>query len=228
VTSDFSASYALFAVPATGGTPRMIAAGSQIQWITSDASYIYFVQGGIMRADRAGSNVTSVVAPMGTTWGFAVDATNVYWAAYSNGGALYRRALAGGDVTTLRTSSQPITFPIVDGDDIDFVEGINTPDTCRSTVWSIAKAGGTPRQISPGMSGTDVSLVARDGLYLYWSRASIPGYVLRTVKGQTPEILAMGQDNVTPVVVGPTDIYWIVGPSRSVPQSGYEVRTLPK
>lgn len=228
VTSGFSASYALFAVPVTGGTPRMIAAGAQIQWITSDASYIYFVQGGIMRADRAGSGVTSVVAPMGTVWGFAVDATNIYWAAYSNGGTLYRRALAGGDVTAMHTSTQPITFPIIDGDDIDFVEGINTPDTCMSTVWAIAKAGGTPRQISPGTSGTDVSLIARDGPYLYWSRASIDGYVLRTVKGQRPEVLAMGQDNVTPVVVGATDIFWIAGPSRTAFQSEYEVRTLPK
>lgn len=206
----------------------MITAGSQISGITSDASYIYFAAGSIMRADRTGSKVTTLVAVTDPLWGFAVDATDVYWATYSNGGTLSRRALAGGDVTKLRTSTQPITFPIVDGDDIDFVEGINTPDTCRSAVWSIAKSGGTPRQVSPGMTGTDVSLVTRDGSYLYWSRVSYPGYVLRTVKGQTPEILAMGQDNLTPVVVGAADIFWIVGPTPTVPGSGYEVRTLPK
>ena len=103
-----------------------------------------------MRTDRAGSNATPVVQVTGTPWGFAVDATNVYWASYSNGGALYRRALAGGDTATLRASTAPITHPIVDGDDIDFVEGINTPDTCQSAVWSVAKAGGTPRMLSRG------------------------------------------------------------------------------
>ena len=127
------------------GPPGAIATGSRVASVTSDASSIYFVNGtSIMRADRAGSTATPVVQVTGTPWGFAVDATNVYWASYSNGGALYRRALAGGETATLRASTAPITRPIVDGDDIDFVEGINTPDTCQSAVWSVAKAGGRP------------------------------------------------------------------------------------
>ena len=145
VTTDRTGKASLFAVAATGGTSRAIATGSRVGSVTSDASSIYFVNGtSIMRTDRAGSTATPVVQVTGTPWGFAVDATNVYWASYSNGGALYRRALAGGDTATLRASTAPITHPIVDGDDIDFVEGINTPDTCQSAVWSVAKAGGTP------------------------------------------------------------------------------------
>jgi cellulose synthase/poly-beta-1,6-N-acetylglucosamine synthase-like glycosyltransferase len=42
------------------------------------------------RADRAGSGVTPVVEVIGALWGFAVDDMNVYWASYSNGGALSR------------------------------------------------------------------------------------------------------------------------------------------
>lgn len=229
VTNDRTDMTWLVSIPATGGTSRVIATGSRIASITSDASSIYFGQqasGGyrIMRADRAGSGVTPVVEVTGALWGFAVDDTNIYWASYSNGGALYRRALAGGDTTTLRASSSPITFPIVDGDDIDFVEGISTPDTCQSAVWSVRKTGaGAPRLISPGTSGIDVWRPVRDGTHVYWASGGRDGAVLRTVKGQAPELLAVNQLNVGQVILGPTDFYWIAGTGL-----GYEVRTLPK
>ena len=90
VTNDRTGNAALLAIPVTGGTSRMVATGSRIAWITSDASGIYFAQGNqIVRADRSGSGVTPVVGAAGTLWGFAVDETNVYWASYSNGGALF-------------------------------------------------------------------------------------------------------------------------------------------
>ena len=113
VTNDRTGNGSLLAIPVTGGTPRMVATGARIAWLTSDASSIYFAQGNqIMRADRSGSGVTPVVGAAGTLWGFAVDEANVYWASYSNGGTLSRRGLAGGNTTTLHTSSAPLTFPI--------------------------------------------------------------------------------------------------------------------
>ena len=77
--------------------------------------------------------------------------------------------------------------------------------------------------ISPGTTGTDVWGPVRDDTRLYWSRASRQGYVLRTVKGEMPEVLASEQSNISPLVLGPSDVYWIVGSGP-----GYEVRTLPK
>lgn len=231
---DRNNGYSLIAIPATGGTSRVVAAGSTIGWITAYGASIYFAQGnGIMRVDRTASNKApeSVVVAAGTLWGFAVDDTNVYWAAYSTGGSLNRRSLAGGDTTKLRTSSAPITFPIIDGDDIDYMEGINTPATCMSAIWAIAKSGaGAPRLISPGTSGIDVRVPVRDGTTLYWSSDSPHGAVLKMVKGQTPEILAASQINVTAPVLGPSDIYWIATDSRVLtgPDWLYEVRTLPK
>jgi len=232
VTNDRSGGSSLLAIPATGGTPRTIATGSQIgsqiAYVTSNASGVYFAQNNvIMRVDPAGAVNTPVAGPTGVVWGFAVDETNVYWAAYANGGALYRRALTGGDTTTMRTSTAPITFPTVDGDDIDFIEGTNTPATCASAIWAIAKVGGAPRLISPGTSGIDVARVVRDGTTLYWASNSPHGAVLRMIRGQTPEtpeILAAEQVNVGAPVVGATDIYWIA----SAPGGSYEIRTLPK
>ena len=224
VNNDRFGGSALVAIPATGGTFRVVATGEQISQITSDASGIYFGQGGVMRADRAGSSVTPVVTSTAPFWGFAVDETNVYWASYANGGALYRRALAGGDTTTLRVSSRPITHPIVVGDDIYFVEGI--VDTCDSAVWAVSKtAGGAARLISPGTSGTGAWRLVRDGGDVYWGRSAPQGALLRTVKGQTPEILVADQLNVASVFVGVTDVYWIATTSDF---STYEVRSLPK
>jgi hypothetical protein len=229
VANDRSGMAALFALPVTGGTSRIIATGSGIGFVTSDASGIYFAQksgGGyrIVRADRAGSGVTPLLEVMGTLWGFVIEETNIYWASYSNGGGLYRRSLAGGDTTTLRISGSPITSPVSDGADIDFVEGISTPATCQSAIWSIAKAGGgTPRLLSPGTSGNDVWRPVRDEGHLYWAKSNPHGEILRTVRGQTPEILAADQSGVGQVILGPTDVYWIAGTG-----SAYEVRTLPK
>ena len=232
VTSDRTGVYSLFSIPATGGTPRMVATGSEIWYVTSDASSVYFGQkvatgsssSRIMRVDRTTSAVTPLVEIPGALWGFAIDGTNVYWAWYSNGGSLSRRPLAGGDTVVLFASSAPITFPINDGADIDFVEGINTPDVCQSSIWSIRKGGGAPSLLSPGTSGIDAGRLARGDTHVYWGRGSRQGAILRTVKGQTPEILAVDQANVGWVIaVGPTDVYWIASSG-----SGYEVRTLPK
>jgi hypothetical protein len=237
VTNDRAGGASLAVVAAAGGIPQVIAKGAGFGSLTSDASGIYFgvratstsaAPGAsrIMRVDRAGTGVTPVVEVTGTLWGFAVDDTNVYWAAYWNGGALSRRSLAGGDTTTLRASSAPITSPVVDGEDLLFVEGISTPDVCQSAIWSVPKigAGGVaPRLISPGTSGIDVFRPVRDGTHLYWARSSRQGAILRTVKGQTPELLAADQRSVGALTLGPTDVYWIAGTGSS-----YEVRTLPK
>jgi hypothetical protein len=210
----------------------MVATGSEIWYLTSDASSIYFGQktatgattSRIMRVDRATSAVTPLVEIPGMLWGFAIDGTNVYWAWYSNGGTLSRRSLAGGDTTTLYASTAPITFPVIDGDDIDFVVGINTPDVCQSSIWSVAKGGGTPGRLTPGTSGIDAGRLVTDGTHLYWGRGSRQGAILRTVKGQTPEILAADQANISWITaVGATDVYWVASSG-----AGYEVRTLPK
>jgi hypothetical protein len=229
VTNDRTGMSSLFAIPATGGTAQLIATGPGLGSLTSDASGIYFGQqvsgsSRIFRADRAGAAVTPIVEVSGAFWGFAIDDTNIYWAAYSNGGTLYRRALAGGDTTTMYASSSPLTFPIADGDDIVFVQGINTPDVCQSSIWAVPKAGGgAPRLISPGTSGIDAWRPVRDDTHIYWGRASYHGAILRMVKGETPEILATDQANAAPLILGPADIYWV-----ATNGSSYEVRTLPK
>jgi len=225
----------LASVSVAGGASTLLASGQELRYLAFDASGIYFSDqasgqstGRILHTDRNGSPPTVSVNLTGNLWGFDIDDANIYWAEYANGGVLQRRSLSGGDATTLRTSTEAITIPVIDGADIDYVEGTSTPDTCRSRVMAVAKAGGSaPQQISPGSSGVDVMEVVRDDTHIYWASSSSKGAIFRTQKGQTADILAADQLNPAGLIVGATDVYWI---SRSgISQSDvYEVRTVPK
>jgi hypothetical protein len=220
----------LRAIPTAGGAPTELYQALDITDVTPDASGIYFEThwsgrpSEILHTGRDGTGMRTVVTPSGTT-GFTVDNENIYWATYSaNGSALFRRPLRGGTGTTLTSLMAPITRPISDGVDIAFVEGISTPDTCRSAVMSVPKSGGTPtKRISPGTSGVDVTGLARDDTHLYWSSTGVHGAVLRAQKGQTPEIIAADQQSASRPVLGPRDVYWIASNA-----SMYQVRTVPK
>jgi hypothetical protein len=224
----------LASVPVAGGTSMLLASGNELRYLAFNASGIYFADQGsgqstgrIMLTDRKGSAPTVSVNLTGVLWGFDIDDANIYWAEYANGGVLRRRSLSGGDTTTLRTTQEGISSPVSDSSDIDYIEGTNTPDTCRSRVMAVAKAGGAPQQISPGSSGVDVWGVVRDDTHIYWASNGSKGAIYRTQKGQTPEILAANQQGPAGLVVGVTDVYWI---SRSVGSSSdvYEVRAVPK
>jgi len=221
---------ALRAVRTTGGLPLDIAQAPRIMDVLPMPAEIYFGKGGsgvphqVVRTGRDGTGARTVVSLFGTLWGFAVDDGNVYVADYDYGGLIVQRPLGGGSGGTLTTSPEPITRPIIDGEDIVFVQGVSTPDTCRSAVMSIPKSLGTPLQrISPGTSGVDVMGLVRDDMFIYWSSTGVHGAVLRVQKGQTPEIIAAEQQSASPPVLGPRDVYWIARAG-----STYEVRTVPK
>jgi hypothetical protein len=220
----------LHAIPATGGTPKEIAQGSDITDVTPDASGVYFalhssgLPSRIMHTGRDGIGTRTVVSAIIPLSGFAVDQEDVYWTGYFNGGVLVRNSLSSGTMGTLTGSMDPFASPISDGFDIDFVEGTSTPDACRSAVVSVSKSVGTPiKRISPGTSGVDVMGLVRDDTHLYWSSTGAHGAVVRVVKGQTPEIIAADQQSASRPVLGPKDVYWIARAG-----SMYQVRTVPK
>jgi hypothetical protein len=204
--------------------PRDIAQAPRIMYVLPTPAGIYFGKGGsgvlhqVVRTGRDGVGAKSVISLFGTLWGFALDDLNVYVADYDYRGLIVRGPLIGGSTGTLTTSPEPITSPILDGQDIIFVEGVSSPDTCRSAVMSLS--GG---RISPGTSGIDVMGLVRDDSHIYWSSTGVRGAVLRVRKGQTPEIIAADQQSASPPVLSPTDVYWIARAGAT-----YEVRTVPK
>jgi hypothetical protein len=221
----------LSAVLVGGSSSKDIATANGLDYVAFDASGIYFADRGpgpgasrIMFTDRSGSPPTPVVNLVGVLWGFAVDQFSIYWAEYASGGMLQRRDLAGGVTTTLLSSTEPINSPMVDGDDIVYIEGTNTPDTCRSRVMLIDHAGAhAPWQISTGSSGVDVWKVARNGPNLYWVSSGIRGAVFRSEQARTPEVLAADQASAWGLVTNATDVYWIARANTT-----YVVRSVPK
>jgi hypothetical protein len=93
----------------------------------------------------------------------------------------------------------------------------------RITKTPRAQGGMNGRQISPGSSGVDVMRLVRDDTHVYWASHSAQGAVLRTRKGETPEILAADQQSTSGLVLSSTEVYWIARAGTV-----YEVRTVPK
>jgi hypothetical protein len=221
----------LRAISTTGGLPRDIAQAPQIIGVVPSPAGIYFGKAGsgvidqVVRTGRDGTGARAVISLFGTLWGFAIDDYEVYVADYDYRGLIVRGPLIGiGGGGTMTTSPEPITSPIVDGDDIVFVEGVSAPDTCRSAVMAISRSGpAVIQRLSPGTSGVDVMGLVRDDMHIYWSSAGVRGAVLRVRKGQIPEIIAADQQGASPPVLGATDVYWIARAG-----STYEVRTVPK
>jgi hypothetical protein len=219
--------YTLFSIPITGGSPRAIAKGVAMADIVLAPGVIYFSleqagRGTVQRVARDGSNLTTILETTDALGGFAVDDTQIYWTTNANGGTLSSRALGGGPVKTLRTSTSSLSAPLVDGENLHYVEGTNTPATCRSVIMSIPKTGGEPRRVSPGTSGIDTSKLTADGNHLYWISQSPMGAVLRAVPGETPTILAAGQLSRL-LALSSTHLYWV-----AFSNAAYEVRMAPK
>ena len=222
---------ALRAIRTAGGAPIELYQALEITDVTPDPSGVYFTAqysgrpSEIVHVDRDGTNARRVVSNNNIA-GFALDDENIYvTGSTTNGGFLFRTPLRSGTGTTLVSSMDPITRPVVDGSDIVFVQGISTPDTCRSAVMMIPKSGAAQgaTRLSPGTSGVDVMGVVRDDTHLYWSSSGLHGAVLRARKGQIPEIIAAEQQSASKPVLGPKDVYWIARAG-----SNYEVRTVPK
>ena len=85
-------------------------------------------------------------------------------------------------------------------------------------------SGGTPRLVSLGNSGSDVSSFAVGDAFVYWTTPDAGGFVFRAAKGGAmPEVIAAAQPGATAVAVDATRVYWIAAGAH-----GDEVRAIAK
>ena len=224
-------------IPVSGGLRVDITRG-EISYLTFADSWVYYGWSGgasdsIERTHIDTLESSKVVDVKGRLSGLTVNLQavlkQVYWTANDNGGGFFAHDLVNDNETTLHTSVEPISSPVVNGGLGLFVEGIATPDTCRSAIRMAWISSPRPAMnYSPGTTGINATRLAMGQPYLYWLSVGIHGAVLRgipvpvTEADKKPEIVASEQRSASGLVVTGTDVFWIV---RSDATS--EVRTTP-
>jgi hypothetical protein len=228
----------LWSLPLGGGTRRA--------WASSDSGFLGVVivseetivyeqassPNGIIweltqTASGQGGGEGRVVDVTGMPRGFALDAGSVVFAAGTAPSTIRLaptdRFVMPSDIQLLLTSSDPVGHLVLAGPDVYFLHE-SEAGACKGSVAVVSKAGGAPRLVSLGRSGSDASSLAVDGGFVYWSTFDQGGRIFRVVAaGGTPEILAVNQRSASHVVVDAKRVYWTVEDAN-----GDQVRALDK
>jgi hypothetical protein len=187
-----------------------------------------FTGGGLIAQQKPDSYELIAEFSNGVPHGLAVDDTKVYW---TNGDgpsrlqSFVRNSISyfDGAATVLTTADDLLVGPLVDGADLYFAHQ-HAPGSCAGSVMTVPTSGGTPRLVSLGSSGSDVSSFAVDDAFVYWTTPDAGGFVFRAAKGGAmPEVIAAAQPGATAVAVDATRVYWIAAGAH-----GDEVRAITK
>ena len=157
--------------------------------------------------------------------GFALDADNVYFVSGDGPSSLSSHSFRVFSATStfLTGSDESIRQPVVADASLYYLHQHEAGE-CAGAVMVIPTTGGTPTQVSLGRSGSDVSSLAVDHAFVYWTTFDAGGVVFRAPRnGGTPEILATGQREARAVTFDDTRVYWLVTDA-----AGGQVRALAK
>jgi len=176
-------------LPVGGGAPQTLASttkgGPALSGFGIDDAniYYYFFETGISKLAKTGGMPTSIVTlGFQLNCGFTLDATSIF---YGDELALTQVPKAGGTPTKLWSDPNvvPTNF-VADADNIYFVGDppidvtADAGVTELSSIYRIAKTGGTPTKITQLMSdptlGEAIWLLALDGDNLVYSTATDP------------------------------------------------------
>ena len=143
-----------------------------------------FTGGGLIAQQKPDSYTRIVAAFSGAPHGLALDDADAYW---TNGDgpsrlqSFVRDSISyfDGAATVLTTADDLLVGPLVDGADLYFAHQ-HAPGACAGSVMTMPTSGGTPRLVSLGNSGSDVSSFAVDDAFVYWTtpdagRLGVPG-----------------------------------------------------
>ena len=180
----------IFAVPAGGGAPVVLASGDDAETIgmalAFDDANVYFVD------ER-----TSADADAGTSRSL------VALAAYTGA----RQTLAGG--------LDDVTLMAVDGDDVTFASWKVNPDGEGGYIARVAKAGGPLRYVADLVDDQQPQGLTVDAGYVYWTQRD--GTVRRvSIDGGTPEDIMPGELNPREIAVSGTSVYWLLAGTPGV------------
>lgn len=167
--------------------------------------------------DETSHGFSRVADVDGTPHGFALDGDMIYDASGDGRSRIHLRRWFDGeeDLKEVATApDHPLGLPLVSGNELLFVHQpalLTGAGRCIGSVAAVPKAGGVQRIVSLGRSGSDVSSLASDGTYVYWSTFDDGGTVFRAPRaGGAPEIIAAGQREARALALDGTRVYWIV------------------
>ena len=202
-----------------GGTPQLLAPGTQVSAIALDATNVYWTDA----ASGAAGLVESVpvtggaVSTLAELSGYpspviAVDATSVYWIARDEG--LVRIAKTGGPIVTLAPSI-PLGPIAVDATQV-YWQGDGAD---LFSVMSESKAGGTPGRLAGDQDG--VTRFAVDDTDVYWMIGTGTGtIVLIPASGGSPVTLVQSDAATAGLAVDGTSVYWAESTSEEPGDAG--------
>jgi hypothetical protein len=165
-----------------------------------------------------------------TPHGFALDGPMIYDASGDGRSRIRLRRWYDSDdqIKEVATApDHPLGLPVVAGNELLFVHQPALPagaGRCVGSVAAVPKNGGAQRTVSLGRSGSDVSSLATDGTYVYWSTFDDGGTVFRAPRaGGAPEIIAAEQREARALALDGARVYWIV-----TSETGGQVRAVAK
>jgi hypothetical protein len=158
----------------------------------------------VVRVPLAGGSLSALALPSSLgrsmqSYGFALDATSVYWTTFDDPTSIKKMPLEGGTPQTLATT------PGAGGGIV--LHGGNAYWVASSAVMSVPTAGGTAVALAPSsttIAGGDN--IAVDDANVYWTTTN--SVMKASLGGGPAEVLASDLPAPAPIAVDATSVYW--------------------
>lgn len=158
---------AVMSVPKGGGALTTLATGDgNLGTIALDATYIYWIEGGINKTPLGGGSSSQVSSAQGGDT-LAMANGSLYWASGGASGTVSRVSTAGGTVTDLATGLSYPQKAVTDGSYVYFV-AFNAA-LSASNIMKVSVSGSSAQMV---VVGATPSSLAVDGTSVYWTTSS--------------------------------------------------------
>jgi len=156
---------------------------------------------GIVTTGLTGGPVVSLTAGYGgyySSYGIAVDDSNVYWTTFEDPMSVMSVPLAGGAPVELATSAGPGGALAVRGGYAYWV--------AAGAVMKVSTRGGAQTQLAVGSKNGSIAGIAVDDTSVYWTTRDSVMKV--SLDGGPVEVLAAGQDGPSAIAVDDASVYF--------------------